>query len=133
MQPEDEVEQSAVLAGTEKDVSKRPKTIVYFEGIMLGTVLLRLIRAATYVASAGTGSPGAGIYALGLVLPILIFGVVVSIALTLLVSRRRSRIAMWVFIACSLSARYLLSKALKARFLAHILSLSQIKPHRAAY
>ena len=64
----------------------RPKTIVYFEWIMLGTLLLGALQLLAI-------APVATWYIL-----ILIFTLLIA-ALTLLVSRRSSKIAMWILIA----------------------------------
>jgi len=64
----------------------RPKTIVYFEWIMFGTLLLGALQLLAI-------APVATWYIL-----ILIFTLLIA-ALTLLVSRRSSKIAMWILIA----------------------------------
>jgi hypothetical protein len=77
----------------------RPKTIVYFEWIMFGTLLLNVLQvylgwdAIVQVATLG---PKRSV-AITLIPFIFIFGLIGT--LTLLVSRRRSKIAMWVLIA----------------------------------
>jgi hypothetical protein len=64
----------------------RPKTIVYFERIMFGILLLGTLQLLAI-------APVATWYIL-----ILIFSLLV-VTLTLLVSRRRSKVAMWILIA----------------------------------
>ena len=78
----------------------RPKTIVYFERIIFGTILLGVLdgylhwdRALARSSSLDHNS------ALAVNLIIQIFNFVLAATLTLLVSRRRSKIAMWVSIA----------------------------------
>ena len=78
----------------------RPKTIVYFERIILGLLLLGALesylawdRALARSSSLDHNS------ALAVNLIIQIFVFVLSATLILLVSRRRSKIAMWVLIA----------------------------------
>lgn len=64
----------------------RPKTIVYFEWVTFGTILLGVLEQMAIAPDVPTR-----------VIIILIFNVMV-VMLTLLVSRRRSKIAMWVVI-----------------------------------
>ena len=78
----------------------RPKTIVYFERIIFGTLLLAVVQ--TYltwdqvIARAATLDRNT---AVPFILTVAIFSFVLVGTLTLLVSRRRSKIAMWVSIA----------------------------------
>jgi len=65
----------------------RPKTIVYFEWVTFGTILLGALQQLAIAPDVPTW------YILTL-----IFNVLFAI-LTLLVSRRRSKIAMWILIA----------------------------------
>jgi hypothetical protein len=78
----------------------RPKTIVYFEVIIFGTLLLGVLQSYLgwdqAIAQAGTLDRNK---AVAFTLTVLIFTFVLIGTLTLLVSRRRSRIAMWVSIA----------------------------------
>ncbi|HEY2528599.1 MAG TPA: hypothetical protein VGJ20_11745 [Xanthobacteraceae bacterium] len=76
----------------------RPKAVVYFEWIIFGTLLLDVLggylnwdRIIALAATAHRSAVG--------FLPELIFDFVLIGTLTLLVSRRRSKIAMWVLIA----------------------------------
>jgi hypothetical protein len=77
----------------------RPKTIVYFEWIMFGTLLLNVLQvylgwdAIVQVATLGPKR------SVAITLIPFIFIFVLIGTLTLLVSRRRSKIAMWVLIA----------------------------------
>jgi hypothetical protein len=72
----------------------RPKTIVYFEWVTFGTILLSALQQLTIAQGFfATIEEGATWYIL-----ILIFFLLVA-TLTLLVSRRRSKIAMWILIA----------------------------------
>ncbi|HEY2464429.1 MAG TPA: hypothetical protein VGI32_10230 [Steroidobacteraceae bacterium] len=79
----------------------RPKSIVYFEWIIFGTVLLGVLQSCLSwdrtIAHVATTPPDRNL-AVG-VLTALIFDVVLIGTLTLLVSRRRSKIAMWVSVA----------------------------------
>jgi peptidoglycan/LPS O-acetylase OafA/YrhL len=78
----------------------RPKTIVYFEGIMFGSILIGILE--NYLDWDGTVQAAQSIsnnLPVAFTLTILIFSFVVAGALTLLVSRRRSKVAMWVLIA----------------------------------
>lgn len=76
----------------------RPKAIVYFEWIFLGTLALGLVQSYlswdSAIALSATQANPATFAILTLALT---FGLV--LILTLLISRRRSRIAMWVSIA----------------------------------
>jgi hypothetical protein len=78
----------------------RPKSIVYFERIIFGTLLLGVLQSYLgwdqAIAQAETLDRNK---AVAITLIILIFTFVLIGTLTLLVSRRRSRIAMWVSIA----------------------------------
>jgi ABC-type multidrug transport system fused ATPase/permease subunit len=76
----------------------RPKTIVYFERIIFGVLLVGALQ--TYltwdrIAQSAAAYPGGT----RPIIIILIFIYVLFATLTLLVSRRRSKIAMWVLIA----------------------------------
>jgi hypothetical protein len=80
----------------------RPKTIVYFEWIIFGTILLSVLRAYLYDPVIGQIATDRVfdlrfevMLVVGILVPVLIF----PLTLTLLVSRRRSKIAMWVLIA----------------------------------
>jgi hypothetical protein len=74
----------------------RPKTIVYFERIVFGTLLFSALQIylnwGRIIAQATPPNQS-------LFIGSLIFGFVLVGTLTLLVSRRRSKIAMWVSIA----------------------------------
>jgi len=75
----------------------RPKTIVYFEWIIFGTLLLSVLRSYLdwdAIAQAATTLNQNPSFVSTLITLIFIF--VLIGALTLLVSRRRSKIAMWV-------------------------------------
>lgn len=78
----------------------RPKTIVYFERIIFGTLLIGVLE--TYltwdqvIARAATLDRNT---AVAFILTVVIFTFVLIGTLTLLVSRRRSKIAMWILIA----------------------------------
>jgi hypothetical protein len=77
----------------------RPKTIVYFEWIILGTLLLSFLsflRELSQLAQFGHSTAGNFLY---LLILIRIITFVVIGTLTLLISRRRSKIATWVLIA----------------------------------
>ena len=78
----------------------RPKTIVYFERLIFGTLLLGVLQSYLgwdrAIAVAATAERD---WAVAFTLTVLIFTFVLIGTLTLLVSRRRSRIAMWVSIA----------------------------------
>jgi uncharacterized membrane protein len=74
----------------------RPKTIVYFERIIFGTILLNVLHIyLRWDPQAATAHPDAMLNYI--IIAVFIF--VLNATLTLLVSRRRSRIAMWVLIA----------------------------------
>jgi hypothetical protein len=76
----------------------RPKTIVYFERITLGMILLGVLQSyLTWdrVAQAAAAYPGGA----RPIIIMLIFTFALFATLTLLVSRRRSKIAMWILIA----------------------------------
>jgi uncharacterized membrane protein len=74
----------------------RPKTIVYFEWIIFGTILLNVLHIyLRWDARAAAAHPDAMLNYI--IIAVFIF--VLNVTLTLLVSRRRSRIAMWVLIA----------------------------------
>jgi putative flippase GtrA len=74
----------------------RPKTIVYFEWIIFGTILLNALHVyLSWDAQAAAAYPDATLA----IIIILIFTFVLNGTLTLLVSRRRSKVAMWVLIA----------------------------------
>jgi hypothetical protein len=82
----------------------RPKTIVYFEWIIFGTILLNVFDVYLtwnqiidqVIALFETWSDNS---AVAFILACVIFGYVLTGTLTLLVSRRRNKIAMWVSIA----------------------------------
>jgi hypothetical protein len=78
----------------------RPKTVVYFEWIIFGTLLLEVLQ--TYLSWDQAIAITATMYgnsAVAVNLIAQIFSFVLFATLTLLVSRRRSKIAMWVSIA----------------------------------
>jgi hypothetical protein len=83
----------------------RPKTIVYFEWIIFGALLLGILEKylgwdAIVWAARTNNNCAPVVFTLG----ILIFSFALNGTLTLLVSRRRRKIAMWVLIAlCALS------------------------------
>jgi len=97
-----DVEQLVAGVDAASDVLMRPKIVVYFEVIMLGTLLLGVARVYLNVASLGKFL-GSMARAFDMLLPgLIIEGVpvlVIMLTLTLLVSRRRSKKMMWVFIA----------------------------------
>ena len=78
----------------------RPKSIVYFERIIFGTLLLGVLQSYLgwdqAIVQAETLDRNK---AVAITLIILIFTFVLIGTLTLLVSRRRSKIAMWILIA----------------------------------
>jgi hypothetical protein len=78
----------------------RPKTIVYFEWIIFGTLLLNVFQVYLVwdevIALFATWNHNSSV---ALILAVIIFSYVLIGTLTLLVSRRRSKIAMWVSIA----------------------------------
>jgi hypothetical protein len=77
----------------------RPKTIVYFEWIMFGTLLLNVLQVYLgwdAIVQVATLAPKRSV-AITLIPFIFIFVLIGT--LTLLVSRRSSKIAMWVLIA----------------------------------
>ena len=84
----------------EAGVARRPKTIVYFEWIIFGTLMLSVLQVyLTWDRIYAFGNPPdrnlqAVIYLIFVTVMLALFG-----TLTLLVSRRRSKIAMWVSIA----------------------------------
>ena len=76
----------------------RPKTIVYFEWIIFGVLLVGALQSfLTWdrIAQAAAAYPGGT----RPIIIMLIFIYALVATLTLLVSRRRSRIAMWILIA----------------------------------
>lgn len=78
----------------------RPKTIVYFEWIIFGTLLLGVSQSyLDWDRAMAIGPPVDPSLKAAFILSIGILTFVVIATLTLLVSRRRSKIAMWVFIA----------------------------------
>jgi hypothetical protein len=82
----------------------RPKTIVYFEWIIFGAILLNGLQVYLVwdqiidqvLALFETWNDNS---AAAFILAVVIFGCVLTGTLTLLVSRRRNKIAMWVSIA----------------------------------
>ncbi|HEY2529815.1 MAG TPA: hypothetical protein VGJ20_18040 [Xanthobacteraceae bacterium] len=74
----------------------RPKTIVYFEWIIFGTLVLGAFQSYLDWDRAVTVYPNPAVL---IIFPIFMF--VLGGTLILLVSRRRSKIAMWVLIATS--------------------------------
>jgi hypothetical protein len=80
----------------------RPKTIVCFEGIIFGTLLLGLLGAygtLTHGLPKLSTDPDLQAFALSFTIVIFVLVDVLVATLTLLVSHRRSKIAMWVLIA----------------------------------
>jgi uncharacterized membrane protein YhaH (DUF805 family) len=82
----------------------RPKTIVYFEGIIFGTLLVGVLQVyliwdQAIARAIAENAPLDRNTAVALILTVEIFNNVLVGTLTLLVSRRRSKIAMWVSIA----------------------------------
>jgi hypothetical protein len=78
----------------------RPKPIVYFEWINFGMVLLKVLQS--YVSWDQDIAIAAAVYpnsAVAYNLIVQILTIALFATLTLLVSRRRSKIAMWVYIA----------------------------------
>jgi hypothetical protein len=104
----------------------RPKTIVYFDWIIFGTLLLGILDsylswdAIVWAARSNRNNPP-----VAFALTILIFSFVLVGALTLLVSRRRSKIATWVLIAL---AALVLSHTVFGTFQARRLLASDIIP-----
>ena len=85
------------------DVTERPKTIVYFERIMLATLLFGFVKLYHFIAIYGKFY-GSMSHALDLLYFRVIYGVLtigVFLVITLLVSRGRSKIAMWVLFAAA--------------------------------
>jgi hypothetical protein len=84
----------------EGGVARRPKTIIYFEWIIFGTLLLSVLQVyLIWDRIYAFGNPPdrnlqAVVYLIFVIFMLALFG-----TLTLLVSRRRSKIAMWVSIA----------------------------------
>jgi hypothetical protein len=82
----------------------RPKSIVYFEWIIFGAILFDILETyRTYTSNEAldSGLPVAA------ALTIMIFRNLLFGTLALLVSRRRSKIAMWVLIAWAVLGLYL--------------------------
>jgi hypothetical protein len=78
----------------------RPKTIVYFEWIIFGTLLLSVLQVyLIWDRIYWFGNPPDRNLQAAIFLIFLIFMFALAATLTLLVSRRRSKIAMWVSIA----------------------------------
>jgi hypothetical protein len=78
----------------------RPKTIVYFEWIILGTLLLPVLQVyLSWDQIKAFGNPPDRNLQAVIYLGVVIFMSALVGMLTLLVSRRRSKIAMWVSIA----------------------------------
>ena len=79
-------------------VNMRPSSIVWFERLIFATLLLGLIQIYfswdESVALAANVSPNPGMFTAG----VQIFTFALIFGLTLLISRRRSKIAMWVSI-----------------------------------
>jgi MFS family permease len=86
-----------------KGVAVRPKAIVYFEWIIFGTLLLGVLRSYLgwdrVIAQTATTLGRSSSFAIAFTLIVMILTFVVFGTLTLLVSRRRSKIAMWISIA----------------------------------
>jgi hypothetical protein len=82
-----------------KEGQMRPKTIIYFERIIFGTLLLKVLQSYLSwdqdIAIAAAVYPNSAV-AFNLIVQILT--IVLFATLTLLVSRRHSKIAMWVSI-----------------------------------
>lgn len=80
-------------------MSVRPKAIIYFEAIIWATLLIGLIRSAIdwdqLVAAAAVSQP----HPVAFVLIVQSFVFALMAALTLLISRRRNKFAMWASIA----------------------------------
>jgi heme A synthase len=84
----------------QEGIAVRPKTIVYFERIIFGTLLLGVLQSVLGWNRVIAAAPAADRNsAVAFTLAILIFTFVLIGTLTLLVSRRRSKIAMWISIA----------------------------------
>jgi len=78
----------------------RPKTIVYFELIIFGTLLLSVLQVClSWDRIKALGNPPDRNLQAVIVLIVVIFMSALIGTLTLLVSRRRGKIAMWVSIA----------------------------------
>jgi hypothetical protein len=78
----------------------RPKTIVYFEWIIFGTYLLSAFQVyLIWDRIYWFGNPPNRNLAAAIFVIFLIFTFALAATLTLLVSRRRNKIAMWVSIA----------------------------------
>jgi hypothetical protein len=113
----------------------RPKTIVYFEWIIFGALLLGILEkylgwdAIVWAARTNPNSPP-----VAFTLAILIFSFVLNGTLTLLVSRRRSKIAMWVLIAlCALSVPSILVAWTRRPLESDIMSAAQFVSILVAY
>jgi len=79
----------------------RPKAIVYFEWIMFGVLLHSAIRAYLYdpeIRQIAT-DPVFDLVTFEVLVAFLLAFLIFPLTLTLLVSRRRSKIAMWILIA----------------------------------
>ena len=84
----------------------RPKTIVFFEWIIFGALLVDLLRSYLHwdqviARVIAENAPLDHNTAVAITLTTMIFSFVLVGTLTLLVSRRRSKITMWVLIALS--------------------------------
>jgi hypothetical protein len=83
----------------------RPKAIVYFEGIMLGAILLVALRTYLYDRDVRRIAMNPVFDLVTFEVLVLVVGarllsvLIFPLTLTLLVSRRRSKIAMWISIA----------------------------------
>jgi len=76
----------------------RPKTIVYFERFIFGAILLNVLQVYLAWDEGTTKFATARPNWMFAIIILLIFTFVLNGTLTLLVSRRRSKIAMWVLI-----------------------------------
>ena len=103
----------------------RPKTIVYFEWIIFGTLLLEILQS--YLTWDQTIAITATVYgnSAGIVNIITeIFRFVLFATLTLLVSRRRSKIAKWISIALFVLGTALFAFDITIRGLLEIVTFS---------
>lgn len=97
--------------GVQDECSTRPKTIVAFETLYLATLLLGLIQTiAHWNEMVAVISPASAV-----AVQMFVFGV--TLTLVLLVSRRRSRIAMWIMIGLFLLGLPVMAGLLRAGLL----------------
>ena len=100
MQETNEVERFRTRVDAAREAVARPKTIIYFEWIMFGVLLLAAIQEGLFIAikvhlTINEPEIFDGYSA------IIVVSLVMFLVLTLLVSRRRSRVAMWILIVAA--------------------------------